>query len=77
MVGRPDGHSEQLFTLLARLAQILVIAIFAGWAVTRLRSDIGSLTVVVLVALLIGLGPLHLWSPTHDDRDDDGREKRG
>lgn len=55
VLGRPGSQSAQLVSLLARMAQILVIAIFVGWALTRLGSDIGFLTVVVLVALLIGV----------------------
>ena len=54
-LGRPGSQSDQLISLLARVGQILVIAVFAGWALTRLGSDIGFLTVVVLVALLIGV----------------------
>ena len=55
VLGRPGTQSAQLVSLLTRVSQILVIAIFAGWALTRLGSDIGFLTVVVLVALLIGV----------------------
>jgi len=55
VLGRPGSQSAQLVGLLARIGQILVIAVFAGWALTRLGSDIGFLTVVVLVALLIGV----------------------
>ena len=55
LLGRPGSQSAQLINLLARVGQILVIAVFAGWALTRLGSDIGFLTVVVLVALLIGV----------------------
>jgi small conductance mechanosensitive channel len=54
-LGRPDGQSEQLIGLIARVGQVLVIAIFAGWALTRLGSDIGLLTVMVLVAVLIAV----------------------
>jgi small-conductance mechanosensitive channel len=52
-LGRPDGHSQQLIALLARVAQILVLAVFFGWALTRLGADIGWLTLMVIVALLI------------------------
>ena len=54
-LGRPHTQSAQMLSLLSRIAQVLVIAVFAGWALTRLGSDIGFLTVVVLVALLIGV----------------------
>lgn len=55
LLGRPGSQSAQLISLLARVGQVLVIAVFAGWALTRLGSDIGFLTVVVLVALFIGV----------------------
>jgi small conductance mechanosensitive channel len=54
-LGQPDGQSQQLIGLIARVAQVLVIAIFAGWALTRLGSDIGFLTVMILVAVLIAV----------------------
>jgi len=54
-LGQPDGQSQQLIGLIARVAQILVIAVFAGWALSRLGSDIGFLTVMILVAVLIAV----------------------
>lgn len=54
-LGQPDGQSQQLIGLIARVPQVLVIAIFAGCALTRLGSDIGFLTVMILVAILIAV----------------------
>jgi len=54
-LGQPDGQSQQVIGLVARVAQVLVVAVFAGWALTRLGSDIGFLTVTVIVALLIAV----------------------
>jgi small-conductance mechanosensitive channel len=53
LVGKPQGQSQQLIGLISRVGQVLVIAVFAGWAMSRLGSDIGFLAVMVLVALLI------------------------
>ncbi|MGI9577245.1 MAG: mechanosensitive ion channel family protein [Microthrixaceae bacterium] len=52
-LGRPDGQSQQLVALTARIIQSLVIAVFVGWALTILGSDVGLLTVMVIVAVLI------------------------
>lgn len=54
-VKRVDSQSEQLVVLGARIAQILVLAVFVGWALSRLGADIGWLTLMVLVAVFIGV----------------------
>ncbi|MGI9622834.1 MAG: mechanosensitive ion channel domain-containing protein [Acidimicrobiales bacterium] len=55
LLGKPGGQSEQVVALLARVGQMLVLAIFIGAALTKLGSDVGFLTVMVLVALLIAV----------------------
>jgi small-conductance mechanosensitive channel len=45
----------ELIGFIVRLAQVLVLAISIGWALTTLGSDIGWLTVMVVVALLIAV----------------------
>ncbi|MGI9613543.1 MAG: hypothetical protein ACR2QO_11570, partial [Acidimicrobiales bacterium] len=35
-LGRPDGQSQEMIGLIARVVQVLVIAIFAGWSLSRL-----------------------------------------
>lgn len=54
-LGRSDGQSQQVVGMLARVAQVLVIAVFAGWALTRLGADIGLLTLMVVVAVVIAV----------------------
>ena len=54
-IGRIDDEPHQLLALMSRVAQVLVIAVFVGWALTRLGADIGWLTVMAVVALLIGV----------------------
>lgn len=53
LLSRFDSQPEQLIALGARVAQVLIIAVFVGWALTRLGVDIGWLTVLVVVATLI------------------------
>ena len=53
LLARFDTQSEQLIAFSARVAQVLVIAVFVGWALTRLGADIGWLTLLVIVAAFI------------------------
>ena len=55
LIGRPGGQSEQVIELGARIAQVLVMAVFVGLALARLGSDIGFLTITVLLAVLIAV----------------------
>jgi small-conductance mechanosensitive channel len=50
-----DDQSGQLIGFILRLVQVLALAVFIGWALTTLGSDIGWLTVMVVVALLIAV----------------------
>jgi len=45
-----DAQSQQLASLGVRVAQILVIAIFAGWALTVLGANIGWLALMLAAA---------------------------
>jgi small conductance mechanosensitive channel len=55
LLRRLDQQSGQLLGLIIRLVQVLVLAVFIGWALTTLGSDIGWLTVMVVVGLLIAV----------------------
>jgi len=55
LLNRLDPQTGQLVGLFVRLAQVLVLAVFIGWALTTLGSDIGWLTVMVVVGLLIAV----------------------
>jgi small-conductance mechanosensitive channel len=55
LLGTLDDQSGQLIGLILRLVQVLALAVFVGWALTTLGSDIGWLTVMVVVALLIAV----------------------
>lgn len=48
-----NSQSELLIGLVVRVAQVLVIAVFVGWALSRLGADIGWLTLMVVVAVFI------------------------
>jgi small-conductance mechanosensitive channel len=54
-LGRPEHQTEQVVSVIARVTQILVIAVFVGWALTVLGGSIGWLTVVLLVALAVAV----------------------
>ena len=55
LLKRVDKQSEPLVAFAARVAQILVVAVFVGWALTTLGADIGWLTLMVAVAVFIGV----------------------
>ena len=55
LLERIDNPSEPLFAFGARVAQILVVAVFVGWALTTLGADIGWLTLMVGVAVFIAV----------------------
>jgi small conductance mechanosensitive channel len=55
LLTRLDVQSEPLVALAARVAQVLVVAVFAGWALSRLGADIGWLTLVVVVGVFIAV----------------------
>lgn len=54
-LGRPKHQSQQVIAEIARVVQILVVAVFVGWAITVLGGSIGWLTVVLLVALAVAI----------------------
>ena len=54
-LGRPAHQTQQVVSVIARVTQILVIAVFVGWALTVLGGSIGWLTVVLLVALVVAV----------------------
>ena len=54
-LGRPEHQAEQVVSVIARVTQILVVAVFVGWALTVLGGSIGWLTVVLLVALAVAV----------------------
>ena len=54
-LGRPAHQTQQDVSVIARVTQILVIAVFVGWALTVLGGSIGWLTVVLLVALAVAV----------------------
>ena len=55
LLKRVDKQSEPLVAFVARVAQVLVLAVFVGWALTTLGADIGWLTLMVAVAAFIGV----------------------
>jgi small-conductance mechanosensitive channel len=55
LLKRVNSQSEPLVAFAARIAQILVVAVFVGWALTTLGADIGWLTLMVAVAVFIGV----------------------
>lgn len=55
LLKRLDKHAEPVVALAARVAQVLVIAVFVGWALARLGADIGWLTLMVAVAAFIAI----------------------
>jgi hypothetical protein len=55
LLTRFDRQSEQLIALGVRVTQVLVIAVFVGWALTRLGADIGWLTLLVVAVFIIVL----------------------
>ena len=55
LLNRLDLQAGQLIGLIVRLVQVLVFAVFFGWALTTLGSDIGWLTVMVIVGILIAV----------------------
>ena len=55
LLKRFDAQSEPLIAFAVRVAQILVVAVFVGWALTTLGADIGWLTLMVAVAVFIAV----------------------
>lgn len=55
LLKRFDSQSEPLIAFAVRVAQILVVAVFVGWALTTLGADIGWLTLMVAVAVFIAV----------------------
>lgn len=55
LLKRLDAQSEPLIAFAVRVAQILVVAVFVGWALTTLGADIGWLTLMVAVAVFIAV----------------------
>ena len=53
LLKRLDAQSEPLIAFAARVAQVLVLSVFVGWALTTLGADIGWLTLMVVVAVFI------------------------
>ncbi len=53
LLKRVDNHSEPLIAFAARVLQVLIVAVFVGWALTTLGADIGWLTLMVVVAVFI------------------------
>lgn len=54
LLKRVDNQSEPLIAFAARVLQVLIVAVFVGWALTTLGADIGWLTLMVVVAVFIG-----------------------
>ena len=55
LLERVDNQLEPLIAFAARVAQVLVVAVFVGWALTTLGADIGWLTLMVVVAVFIAV----------------------
>jgi small-conductance mechanosensitive channel len=56
LLKRVGNHqSEPLIAFGARVAQVLVVAVFVGWALTTLGADIGWLTLMVAVSVFIAV----------------------
>lgn len=55
LLKRFDAQSEPLIAFAVRVAQILVVAVFVGWALTTLGADIGWLTLMVAVAVFVAV----------------------
>ena len=53
-VGRPGGHSQQLAKLVARVVRIVIVTVGIAVALSFLGLDLGWLTAMVVVLLVIG-----------------------